>query len=384
MKDSKPSFALISAGYLILLVAAYFDNLRGPILPVLSQELGLNFGQNGSFIATGLITGIVTNLALLYLGKRCSDRQIAITATIFALLTAAMAYAVSSFTILLVMAAGIGSSLALMGTVCNLLVVEGSPVSIRARMLAGLHTMYGVGSFGAGVIASYAMANDINWRHLFFVLVPINVLLTIFFLAIIPGAKADCEAASAHGRLDRRQLLVVLIFILYVAGESGTSMWLSNFLVKARSIDPVIAAERVSGFFAVLTLSRAFCFICGTGRHERALLVATLLVPIACFAFGYLWLDWSFALVGLVGPFFPLFLARVSREFVHSWKSLTVAIFLGNQIGLAILNLALGEAADVIGINYAFLAPPTLLVGALCLICLHFYLPLPHQQQEQA
>lgn len=374
MKNSKPRFDLIISGYLILLVGAYLDNLRGPILPILSQELSLSFGQNGWFLTTGLVAGIVTNIAMLYWGKRCSDRQIAIAAPILALTAAALASSVSNFPTLLLMSGVIGTGLALMGTVCNLLVVEGSPVSIRARMLAGLHTMYGVGSFGAGLIASYAMASKVDWRQLFFALVPLNILLAGLFLAIIPRSSAASDEASAHGRLDGRQLLVVLIFVLYVAGEAGTSMWLSNFLVKARGMSPALAAERVSGFFAALSLSRAFCFIFGTGKRERTLLIATLLVPMTCFAIGYVWHDWSFALVGLLGPFFPLFLARVSREFAATWKSLTVAIFLGTQIGLAIINLALGKAADHIGIEAAFLAPLLLLLGSLVLICLHFWL----------
>lgn len=374
MTNSKPRFDLIISGYLILLVGSYLDNLRGPILPILSQELRLSFSQNGWFLTTGLVAGIVTNIAMLRWGNRCSNRQITIAAPILALTVGALASSVSNFATLLVMSGVIGTGLALMGTVCNLLVVEGSPVSIRARMLAGLHTMYGVGSFGAGLIASYAMAAKIDWRQLFFALVPLNVLLAGLFFAIIPQSSVAGDEASAHGRLDRRQLLVVLIFVLYVAGEASTSMWLSNFLVNARGMDPALAAERVSGFFAALTLSRAFCFIFGTSKHERTLLIAILLIPMTCFVIGYVWHEWSFALVGLLGPFFPLFLARVSREFAATWKSLTIAIFLGTQIGLAVTNLALGKAADHLGIESAFLVPLLLLLGSLILICLHFWL----------
>jgi fucose permease len=151
-------------------------------------------------------------------------------------------------------------------------------------------------------------------------------------------------------------------------------MWLSNFLVGAREIEPAAAAQRVSGFFAALTVSRILCWFFVKPSHERGLLIASLLVPLVCFVLGYAVDDWAFALVGLVGPFFPVYLARVSREFGRSWKTLTMWIFLGDQIGLATINLALGRAADLWDIERAFLAPPLMLAAALALVCLHLAL----------
>lgn len=375
MPRSKLSLPLVVSGYAILVVAAYLDNVRGPILPVLSRELSLSFEHNGWFLTIGQMAGIAVNLALVAAAGRLSDRSLAVTASLAAAGVSGLSLLVSDFSSLLPMALLVGGTVALMGTVCNFLVVEGAPLALRGRALAGLHTMYGIGSFGAGLVVSGAIDAGIGWRWLFLGLAPLHLLMALFFAWRLPARTVESpDDATGLGKLERRHILVLVVFVLYVGGEVTTSMWLSNFLVGARGVEPAAAAQRVSGFFAVLTVSRILCWFFVRPSHERGLLIASLLVPLVSFGLGYAAFDWAFALVGLVGPFFPVYLARVSREFGRSWKTLTMWIFLGDQIGLAAINLALGRAADLWDIQRAFLAPPLMLAVALALVCLHLAL----------
>jgi fucose permease len=315
------------------------------------------------------------NLALVAAAGRLSDRSLAVAASLAAAGVSGLSLLVSDFSSLLPMALLVGGTVAAMGTVCNFLVVEGTPHALRGRALAGLHTMYGIGSFGAGLVVSGAIDGGIGWRWLFLGLAPLHLLMALFFAWRLPArTAADPDGGNGLGKLDRRHILVLVVFVLYVGGEVTTSMWLSNFLVGAREVEPAAAAQRVSGFFAVLTVSRIVCWFFVRPSHERGLLIASLLVPLVSFVVGYAAFDWAFALVGLVGPFFPVYLARVSREFGRSWKTLTMWIFLGDQIGLATINLALGRAADLWDIQRAFLAPPLMLAAALALVCLHLAL----------
>lgn len=376
MIRSKLSFALVSSGYAILLVAAYLDNLRGPLLPVLGRDLKLSFEQSGWFLTVGQVAGIIENIALIAISSKVSERHLATGASLLGLVAALLSPMITGFPRLIFFATILGCSLAAMSTVCNLLVVQGATPLLRSRLLAGLHTMYGIGSFAAGLIVSRTLSAGISWHWLLLALAPLHLLMSGFFawrLPQTPNSPDSLEAQQNQKKaLDYSQILVIAIFIFCVSGETTTSMWLSQFLVSARQLNPVDAAQRVSGFFAVMTVSRTLCWMFIKPEHESRVLILALIGSIISFLYGFFINNWAFALVGLIGPFFPIFLARVSREFNATWKTLTIAIFLGNQTALSLMNLGIGWVADRAGIESAFAIAPLLLVISLALLLFFF------------
>ena len=376
MVRSKLSLTLVGSGYAILLMAAYLDNLRGPIPPILSRELMLSFEDGGWFLTASQISGIFANLVLIAMARKVSDRRFAIGASLLGLIAGAFAPLIQDFFDLMILAGLIGGALAAMGTVCNLLVVEGTPPVLRGRFLAGLHTMYGIGSFAAGMMVSETVSAGVSWHWLVLALTPLCLFMFGFFSWALPKDTPGHALVAAHhegvGRLNRRQLVVIAIFILCVSGETTTSMWLSQFLVNARKLDPSAAAQRVSGFFAVMTLSRIVCFLWMRPKFEVSVLIMVFVASIASFTLGYFVNDWGFAFVGLIGPFFPIFLARISREFQATWKTLTMTIILGNQVALALMNLSIGWVGDRFGIAHAFAIAPSMLLMSLIFLIGYF------------
>ena len=71
-----------------------------------------------------------------------------------------------------------------------------------------------------------------------------------------------------------------------------------------------------------------------------------------------------FPAAGIIGPFFPMMLARVSVIYNHSWQRLTVVILTTMQLALALSHLVLGAVFDQLGAQRAYLIPPLLLIFA--------------------
>ena len=89
----------------------------------------------------------------------------------------------------------------------------------------------------------------------------------------------------------------------------------------------------------------------------------------------------GFLLAGFVGPFFPLFICRVSRAYPQKWKSINVWISISIQFTLVVLHLNIGILAAQIGIYRSFyfcLATIALVFGLLIL-----YLVLENKKLQQ-
>jgi len=66
----------------------------------------------------------------------------------------------------------------------------------------------------------------------------------------------------------------------------------------------------------------------------------------------------------MIGPFFPMMLARVCTIYDKSWQRLTVIILTTMQVALALSHLILGAVFDHLGAQRAYLIPPLLLLIA--------------------
>jgi predicted MFS family arabinose efflux permease len=120
-----------------------------------------------------------------------------------------------------------------------------------------------------------------------------------------------------------------------------------------------MAATRLAGFFFIRErVEKAVLFIC--------LIVGILALIVSLLGFYYL-----LPTVGLVGPFFPLFMAELSRTFPKAWQSMTVLVSVSMQISLSIMNLSVGVLTDALGIHKAFAVAPSLLL--ISLACLYWY-----------
>lgn len=365
MRRTDILWPFVLAGFLSLLASSYYDIVRGPLLPAVAKELGLEFSRSGWFLATGQAVATVTTLLMIQALNRWSERTVMIFICLAGITAGLLAPLVQSFAMLLGLAAILGMTVSLLGTMSNILLVEGAPADLRGRFLAGMHTMYGVGSMSAASVVGIGLGRGLHWSTLYLVAVPVYATLLLFAWTKLKRGTSKGPATVQAASLSGPQALVVLVFALYVAGEVTTSMWMTSYLVKTRGLEISQATPYLTGYFLALTLSRFFCAFWVPPERERLVLTLALFVATVSFLAATAGPSWLFCLVGLYGPFFPLFLSRSSRRFPDKWRSITIWSVVIMNVSIGFGNLTVGELADRIGLEQAFYLPPVFIALAL-------------------
>jgi hypothetical protein len=71
--------------------------------------------------------------------------------------------------------------------------------------------------------------------------------------------------------------------------------------------------------------------------------------------------------MGILGPFFPIAMSRMSLQFPETWKQMTIYVYAGIQSMLAIMHISVGMLADSLDLSQAFLLSPLFLCLATLL-----------------
>ena len=396
--------ALTGSAFLLMLAAAFIDNLRGSLIPHLHDHLSLSFAVAGGMLLTVAgLSGAIFNSQLLVIEQRRGIRGLVFFSVGLAVLTALMATQVRGAVTLGVMAIFLGGAITSMGTISNLLLVLASEnkkefsdestaaatldarSARRAKMMAGLHLMYGVGSLCAPAVAAFAMGRNFPWPWMFVLPLMLVVGPVILTSKMDSGHSGSTPKTSPSGipggkksqgmwhNITPTEWLIVAIFLAYVAGEVLTSMWMPSFLIAHFGLSYKDANQMSAGFFVVFSLARLAVLIFMRDKFHKPFiyvpLIITALMMITATIFSRQGQNQSvliffFPAAGIIGPFFPMMLARVCTIYNKSWQRLTVVILTTMQIALALSHLILGTVFDHLGAQRAYLIPPLLLLTA--------------------
>jgi fucose permease len=366
-------WTLILAGIGLLLTGSYVDNLRGLLLPVITKELSLNYSHSSWFLVAGTLAAIAWNLGLIPLARRFSKREIVLWTCVLSSVLLTAGFWVKSFLPMVLFGFLLGTFVTIMGSMSNLVVLDGTNADNRSRSLCLLHLMYGVGSFFGPVIGALMLQAGLAWPWA--LLVSWVGLVPLFLFAKLKYPKVDRQTvrqAADLENLDRRSYLAIFAFALYIAGEVSISAWLSTYLVEGRGMTVVETAPYITGFFAVMAASRALCFLTLRPVLEGWIIMGSVFVALAAFAFGWYVHPVGFAAMGILGPFFPLLLSRLTRVFPRSSATIVLVVQASGQVALALNHLLVGTLIDVAGISAGFLVPPILLVFTVGFLAVFF------------
>jgi hypothetical protein len=118
----------------------------------------------------------------------------------------------------------------------------------------------------------------------------------------------------------------------------------------------------------MIGLTRFLCFLLVRPRYETLVLVGCLTLGALFGILGQQGHSWALPLMGIVGPFFPLTMARISIKFPSTWKQMMMNVYVCIQLMLALMHVSVGRVADTLGIGTAFLLAPAFLLLALVLM----------------
>ncbi len=271
---------------------------------------------------------------------------------------------------LLFFAAQMGVTISTFGALSNVWVVRGSDSDMRGKNLCALHAMYGVGSLIASTSCAILLGWGVAWPYFFSALIP--ALFILLLLLNKTSALGNYDKATIQPiKISPYQIFIVLAFSIYVAAEVMASMWMVTFIVETRHLS-VAQANRFSAvFFFLMAASRAGAYYVKI-QHERLVLILSSILALVFFGVGHLGVVACIPLAGVMGPYFPLLLARVSRKYPEQWRTLTLWILTLMPLTLALCNFIIGRLTDSVGVVASYKVPAGLMI--LNIAALFFYL----------
>ncbi len=198
--------------------------------------------------------------------------------------------------------------------------------NFRPRLLNWLHASFAVGTMVGTAIMTTVIDNNLEWRVGYMVAGSIYLLLVIPFALTrtewhIDGFNDTEENASDVTALETlRQpvvLLLLLVFLLYVAVEIGLGNWAFTVLTESRGIDVAAAGWWVSIYWGSFAVGR---LVLGFIETNVTRLIRLSILAIAFGVFIW-WLNpapWANT-VGLLiigfgnAPIFPALVAQTPR-----------------------------------------------------------------------
>lgn len=373
-KSTSSDWRLIAAGFVCLFASAYYDIIRGPLLPPMAQDLGLNLADAGWFLSLGSTAAAIATILMIRLNNKFTSECVTLILAGLGLVTCLLAPIVTNFQLLILLAICTGALVAMIGSLANILIVGATPAERQGKVLSALHTMYGLGAAFASWAVGSAISHGFRWWTLFAAGIPLFLILWPLTRTKRQSADVPRSPQVQSSKLVGFQIHAVVTFCLYVAGEVTTSMWMTTWLVRVKDLPLETATWILSGYFVVLLLTRIGCAIFITRRMERPVLLFSLSVPptIMFLVLSEIISPWFLLAVGLYGPMFPLFLARVTRQSPTNWRSVTIWIIVAMNVLLAFGHLFLGKIADSFGIVRAYFLPPAALACAFVAIFTYF------------
>lgn len=369
---------IVVISFALMLVGSYLDNLRGVVLPEITNFLGINYSESSWLLSLGNLAAAFIALSLIVYLKKFSLRSALFWAiAMMAGLLLAAPYIVS-LERFLAFAFLWGGTLTAFGTLSNLMLTFAVAPKNIDRAFAALHVMYGAGSFIAPALAGGLMERGWTWIDLMNVIIVPTAALMLWSLTLpkMERAKADPSTNVASNSSPSKrtliwwELLVQSAFATYVAGEVLGSMWMTTYLVEAKGLTVSQAAPYISGFFVAMAITRLLTFIFARASLAPFIMVSSLLIGSAAMVLGLMGLAWGLALLGLVGPVYPLLMGRLTRVFSVNARRVTITSVMVMQLTLVVSHYVMGQLIKNIGVATAFWSPILLLVmSAFFIMC---------------
>lgn len=238
---------------------------------------------------------------------------------------------------------------------------------------------------GASVLAPIAIglgaAMTLGWRFSLWISLIALVVLALFahrrMAVIIDKTQHDGHDAIAWRDMPRPMWWSVVLVAVFSAIELTTFMWAADLLRERGGASPALGA----GLIAVIALGLVVGRLIGSRLAQTRTIDSLLSFAgiITLIGFAVAWLS-PVSLVMTLGFFVvgiglslnrPLGFARAVQASGGWATEATSLVSIAGGVAFAIIPLALGALAEIVGIHIAFLMLPVLLIAALIILRFH-------------
>jgi len=354
---------LTAGGFFAFFTFGFVDNIKGPTLPNLLQELNFSYSQGGGILFGAYLGFVIATLLAGPLSDLLGNRLILLAAALFIALGALALGNVTAYALLFAAMVVIGLGMGSIEVGGNGLIVALHP-NAQGRFLNLLATFHGIGSLIAPLYAAWLMTGVGSWRLVFLYSLPLAIMLAILFLVTPAPAVAQQERHGFDWVALRRtgfsptMLGFYLAIGLYVATEIGTANWIVEYLIKSKGLAQTTASYYLSGYFGCIMVGR----LVGSVVVERvgylrsvwlATIGALLCILIALVAPPALafFLPMSGFFCSII---FPTLTAAVARLHPQNTGTILGLLFTAGGVGGALGPALMGVASDAWGIQWGF------------------------------
>ncbi len=362
-------FFLVVA-YLSMFVLGLSDNIRGPLFPEIIASFHLT-GVSSSFFyaSTSLAAFFASYFSYSFLRRRSLMFLLNLSLFLMALGLFIIGFS-PVFPLLISGAVVLGLSIGGLGVSQNLMVSENIPIQIRAKALAGLHSIYGMASLLAPMMAAQATLMFSTWRAAFFVASGVCFILFLVFAFYRPQNRA-AETTSNNGVEPGAtaakipfwgKVTVSALFGFYVVAEILISTRLALYMRENFGMNLEQSSLYVTYFFIFLFVGRLIFAIVRVPGAIKLQMNLSLILSLICLMLGLKVHPFFLALVGLtMAPYYPLSVAYISQNTGQNERHyLTLAMSI-QSLSVVGMHLGAGYLTDSGGVKQAF----SIGVGAL-------------------
>ncbi|WP_192043527.1 MFS transporter [Paenibacillus rhizovicinus] len=387
---------VVFGGFLIF---GFSENIKGPAIPRMQADFGLDEGQLGMLLALNSLGYLVACSFTSALSRRIGIKWTGVAAfgsmaVSGVLMHAASGYGFLSASYFLMY---IGNGMLEIG-----LAIMAARIFTRntGTMMNVAHFFYGLSSIVAPLIAASMMGwhvpggGTLGWRGMYL------IMLALAVLPIIPSLwgkfpeeeKHESGEQTSYRALMRDPIawLIVAILSFGVVSELAVGSWLVNFLEKAYGWSMSDASGMLSAFFLFFTLARLFLgpVTDRIGYTLSVMIFAAFsgLCSLAAIAIGEQGAI-LFAIAGAgIAPIYPTVMAMITKRYPRGTD--TAITFTVTLMGIAsvIGNLFIGFVIDfvrgifegsdgsdrgrILGLQagYEFIAAMALLCSICCVV----------------
>lgn len=360
--------ALIIATYLSLLILGLMDNIRGPYYPEILAEYMIGVDRGSLFFA------VVSALAFAgsvfghrFAERRSSTHLLFVASAVFASGFAAIALA-PTFEWMLVACGLFGLGFGALNLAQNMAVSDVAPAHSRRRIFNGLHSMYGLASLAAPLLASGFRWLGMDWRGAFLVLssLPLLWMAIAWWWLPRPLVSARAHHARTPG-LNSGEWTVVLLYAIftsaYLWGEISLATRMVQWLRSDMQMAPDPANLYMGAFFALFVAGRILFSLVHFERLGNWDILRYSSLAGAVFMVLGLKLHPAFLpLAGLaMAPFYPTAMEQINFRF-NEKRSQALGFIIGfGSLSVVGMHLVLGWVGAAWGLTDSLL---------LCAACL--------------
>lgn len=378
MSGGRPRELVTAYVTLLMFVYAFSMTMVGPLMPELLGHYRISLGSGG-LLVTFLSAG---GIAAMLLGGALSDR--ASKARLIALcflaysLVLLLAGRGPRLALLYLLFFALGASTRYMDMLANALVADLHPEG-KERALSLLHAIFGVGALVGPLYARLLVDATESWTSAYTLLGAAGLaVLALGFPLLLAGDEPRTPAAAAAGRLaailrSRDVWLLAAMLFLYVAHQSGLTVWLPSYMEREMKASRMLASSGVALLWLGIVTGRLLTSALAGRLGGRAILVwghaaGGLALTAAVLSRSQAALAVGVVVAGIAsGAAYPLCVATGCALHPVETGAVTSLLFISGSLARMVFPWTVGAAAASVGLFPGMLLTGLALVGVAAL-----------------